>query len=217
MWHVVNFKTDEDTSSRSAQYERQIRWYGYAISQLTALPRVTCSFYDGAARAEATQLWRDVGIVGMQSFNSESIERTETTSYYRAPKGSARLRMASMDCFYGFVEFLLATARDKDEGTLFDEKPSDDCYFPLQLLNFVHQRSSPSAPSIFALAPSSQTEYETSLPAQRGALIAEGLARDHPSVDGQGCPDDVGSLLRANEHDGICNFFGSADALVRNL
>jgi Domain of unknown function (DUF4410) len=29
--------------------------------------------------------------------------------------------------------------------------------------------------------------------------------------------DDVGCLVRGNEHDGICNFFGSADALVRNL
>src|SRR5271165_255789 len=40
---------------------------------------------------------------------------------------------------------------------------------------------------------------------------------DHSSVDRQGCTDDVGCLVRANEHDGICNFFGSADALVRNL
>ncbi len=39
----------------------------------------------------------------------------------------------------------------------------------------------------------------------------------HSSVDRQGCTDDVGCLVRANEHDGIGNFFGSADALVRNL
>ena len=25
-WHVVDFKTDEDGSRRSAQYERQIQW-----------------------------------------------------------------------------------------------------------------------------------------------------------------------------------------------
>src|SRR5260370_21321278 len=43
------------------------------------------------------------------------------------------------------------------------------------------------------------------------------LVRGHSSVDRQGCTDDVGCLVRANEHDGICNFFGSADALVRNL
>jgi ATP-dependent exoDNAse (exonuclease V) beta subunit len=41
MWHIIDFKTDEDTPSRSAQYERQIRWYGRAISELTALP-VSC-------------------------------------------------------------------------------------------------------------------------------------------------------------------------------
>ena len=40
-WNVVDFKTDEDSSSRSGQYERQIQWYGYAISQLTLLP-VSC-------------------------------------------------------------------------------------------------------------------------------------------------------------------------------
>src|ERR1700682_5099782 len=40
---------------------------------------------------------------------------------------------------------------------------------------------------------------------------------DHSSVDRQRCADDVGCLVRANEHDGICNFFGSADALVGNL
>jgi hypothetical protein len=40
---------------------------------------------------------------------------------------------------------------------------------------------------------------------------------DHSSVDRQGCTDDVGCLVRGNEHDGIGNFFGSADALVRNL
>src|SRR4029077_1473386 len=35
---------------------------------------------------------------------------------------SLNSRNVVADCFYGFVEFLLATARDKDEGTLFDEK-----------------------------------------------------------------------------------------------
>ena len=37
IWHVVDFKTDEDTSQRARQYERQIQWYGYAVSQLTGL------------------------------------------------------------------------------------------------------------------------------------------------------------------------------------
>jgi hypothetical protein len=35
---------------------------------------------------------------------------------------SLNSRNVVADCFYGFVEFLLATAREKDEGTLFDEK-----------------------------------------------------------------------------------------------
>jgi hypothetical protein len=43
------------------------------------------------------------------------------------------------------------------------------------------------------------------------------LVRDHSSADRQGCLDDVRCLVRANEHDGVCNFFRSADALVRNL
>lgn len=41
MWHVVDFKTDEDRSRRSVQYERQIQWYGHAVSQLTGSP-VSC-------------------------------------------------------------------------------------------------------------------------------------------------------------------------------
>jgi len=33
-WHLVDFKTDEDSSRRSVQYERQIQRYGHAVSQL---------------------------------------------------------------------------------------------------------------------------------------------------------------------------------------
>ena len=43
------------------------------------------------------------------------------------------------------------------------------------------------------------------------------LIGDHSSIDSQGRTNDVGSLVRPNEHDGICNFFWSADAFVRNL
>jgi hypothetical protein len=43
------------------------------------------------------------------------------------------------------------------------------------------------------------------------------LIGDHSSIDSQGGTDDVGSLVRPNEQDGICNFFWSADAFVRNL
>ena len=43
-WHVVDFKTGEDGSHRSAQYERQVQWYGHAVSQLTGLP-VSCHLF----------------------------------------------------------------------------------------------------------------------------------------------------------------------------
>jgi ATP-dependent exoDNAse (exonuclease V) beta subunit len=43
-WHVVDFKTDEDSSRRSVQYERQIQWYGHAVSQLTGAP-VSCHLF----------------------------------------------------------------------------------------------------------------------------------------------------------------------------
>jgi hypothetical protein len=42
-------------------------------------------------------------------------------------------------------------------------------------------------------------------------------AREHSSVDRKGCTDDVGRPVRANEHDGICDFFGSTHALCRNV
>jgi len=44
MWHVVDFKTEEDSSRRSAQYERQIQWYAHAVSQLTGSP-VYCHLF----------------------------------------------------------------------------------------------------------------------------------------------------------------------------
>ena len=40
---------------------------------------------------------------------------------------------------------------------------------------------------------------------------------EYASVHGQRCANDVRSLIRTDEGDGICNFFGSADALIRNL
>lgn len=36
-WVVVDFKTDADVSERSAQYQRQLRWYGYALTRLTGM------------------------------------------------------------------------------------------------------------------------------------------------------------------------------------
>src|ERR1700682_4175594 len=67
---------------------------------------------------------------------------------------SLNARNVAADCLYGLVELLLATARDEDVGTLFDEKfcrsqpnpfraPGDDGYFPLQLLTFGHRRCAP--------------------------------------------------------------------------
>ena len=35
LWHVVDFKTDTYVPSRNAQYQRQLRWYAFALSQLT--------------------------------------------------------------------------------------------------------------------------------------------------------------------------------------
>jgi hypothetical protein len=57
------------------------------------------------------------------------------------------------------------------------------------------------------------------LSAHGSSLQAAGLesACCHPSVHRQGCTDDVGRLVRASEHDGICNFFGSTHALGRNV
>jgi len=37
-WVVVDFKTDTDVSDRRRQYERQLQWYAYALTQLTGIP-----------------------------------------------------------------------------------------------------------------------------------------------------------------------------------
>jgi hypothetical protein len=37
-WIIVDFKTDADTSERRARYQRQLQWYGFALSQLTHMP-----------------------------------------------------------------------------------------------------------------------------------------------------------------------------------
>ena len=37
-WIVVDFKTDADSPLRREQYERQLRWYAFALSKLTGLP-----------------------------------------------------------------------------------------------------------------------------------------------------------------------------------
>lgn len=36
-WVIVDFKTDADASERRAQYERQLRWYAFALAELTGL------------------------------------------------------------------------------------------------------------------------------------------------------------------------------------
>jgi ATP-dependent exoDNAse (exonuclease V) beta subunit len=36
-WVVVDFKTDADVGGKRAQYERQLRWYGYALRELTGM------------------------------------------------------------------------------------------------------------------------------------------------------------------------------------
>ena len=37
-WVIVDFKTDADTSDRRAQYQRQLQWYGFALTRLTKMP-----------------------------------------------------------------------------------------------------------------------------------------------------------------------------------
>lgn len=37
-WVVVDFKTDADVSGPREQYERQLRWYAYALTKLTGMP-----------------------------------------------------------------------------------------------------------------------------------------------------------------------------------
>ena len=37
-WHVVDYKTDSPTGARLAQYERQVGWYGVALSRITGRP-----------------------------------------------------------------------------------------------------------------------------------------------------------------------------------
>jgi ATP-dependent exoDNAse (exonuclease V) beta subunit len=37
-WAIVDFKTDADAAERRAQYERQLQWYGFALTQLTKMP-----------------------------------------------------------------------------------------------------------------------------------------------------------------------------------
>lgn len=37
-WVIVDFKTDAETSEGRAQYERQLQWYGFALSRITSMP-----------------------------------------------------------------------------------------------------------------------------------------------------------------------------------
>ena len=49
------------------------------------------------------------------------------------------------------------------------------------------------------------------------AMAPPELTRGQSSVDRQGCTDDVGSFVRANEHGRVGNLFGGAHALGRNM
>jgi ATP-dependent exoDNAse (exonuclease V) beta subunit len=37
-WHIVDFKTDADIAANRAHYERQLHWYGLALSRLNNAP-----------------------------------------------------------------------------------------------------------------------------------------------------------------------------------
>jgi ATP-dependent exoDNAse (exonuclease V) beta subunit len=41
IWTIVDFKTDADVEARRRAYERQLRWYAYALRQATGLPART--------------------------------------------------------------------------------------------------------------------------------------------------------------------------------
>ena len=36
-WVIVDFKTDTDVREQQPQYERQLRWYAYALTQITGM------------------------------------------------------------------------------------------------------------------------------------------------------------------------------------
>ncbi len=42
VWTVIDLKTDADSAERRAQYARQLRWYGYALTKLTGMPARLC-------------------------------------------------------------------------------------------------------------------------------------------------------------------------------
>ncbi len=37
-WTIVDFKTDADSAETRAQYQRQLQWYAFAMTQMTGLP-----------------------------------------------------------------------------------------------------------------------------------------------------------------------------------
>jgi ATP-dependent exoDNAse (exonuclease V) beta subunit len=37
-WTIVDFKTDAHLTSREPHYQRQLQWYVYALSKITAAP-----------------------------------------------------------------------------------------------------------------------------------------------------------------------------------
>ena len=37
-WHIVDFKTDADIAANRIRYERQLQWYGLALSRLNNTP-----------------------------------------------------------------------------------------------------------------------------------------------------------------------------------
>src|SRR5258707_11703404 len=99
-----------------------------------------------------------VGEDNIDSLFCLSDSLVETIKVSQFGNVSLNARNVAADCLYGLVELLLATARDEDVGTLFDEEfcrsqpnpfraPGDDGYFPLQLLTFGHRRSAPCSGS----------------------------------------------------------------------
>jgi ATP-dependent exoDNAse (exonuclease V) beta subunit len=38
LWHVIDFKTDEDLEARASSYQSQVKWYAYALFKITGQP-----------------------------------------------------------------------------------------------------------------------------------------------------------------------------------
>src|SRR6266481_3377451 len=84
-------------------------------------------------------------------------------------------------------------------------------YAPSLVNSFAVASPIPSVPPVMtAVLPSSLLDIVF-------PILAIESAREHPTIHRQRCADNVRGLVRANEHDGICDLFREAHALGRNF